>query len=732
MNQALPRAIVIDEPAEPDGDTAAPGFGFQDFLSILFSQRIFMACIFLAVLAAGAFVVTHLKKSYLSQAAVAVGTGQAVEISRKQVGDNGSGPQTEVIESEIEILRSNDLMIRLIKKLKPEFVATQLQMTNPASYAGASSDSPKLRELVRSLQASLLIERQQSSSVLSIGVSAPSPEAAVLLANSVVDAYLESKIDERRAAAERAGAWLNDRVAQLAKTVEAKEAAVAAYRAEMRLLSVDGATLTEQQYYKLQGEVVAARADLASKQARLDQVQQISRSGGNDQSVLEAVNSATIQGLRQKEAEIAGREAELRQRYFANHPSVQQVVREHEEVLTQIASEIARIKSSVSNEVVVARSRLAELESGLQSLEGGLVQANRAIVRLKELERDAEASSSVYRDFMLRAREIAAQETLKVVDARSVSRAIQPEDPSSISPTIWWAFFVGGGLFLALVGGIIRSNVNDRIVRPEAIPHRVGVPALVSVPLISQRQLRRLPPDERNPEDFLVNKPMTPFAESLRVLAASLISDHDERSARAGLSVAITSAIAAEGKTTISLSLGRVAAMSGLRVLLVDCDVRRPSLSASIGDMPAISLADVVRNGADWRQAAVSDPLTSAIVLPIHGVSDKTQSMFRPEFLRKLLLDLRPEFDLILMDCPPVLAVAETRWMTLVADTTIVVTNWNRTRTSAVRTAAREIRRAKGRVSGVVLNRIDVGMTKRFSFSDALYYGGAGKGYYAR
>jgi Mrp family chromosome partitioning ATPase len=82
------------------------------------------------------------------------------------------------------------------------------------------------------------------------------------------------------------------------------------------------------------------------------------------------------------------------------------------------------------------------------------------------------------------------------------------------------------------------------------------------------------------------------------------------------------------------------------------------------------------------------------------------------------------------MDCPPVLAVAETRWLTLVADTTIVVTRWNRTRSSAVRTATREILRAKGRVSGIVLNRMDVGMTKRFSFSDSLSYGSAGKGYY--
>lgn len=733
MNQALPRSILIDEVAGQPTNWSPQvgedgGFGFQDLVSILFSQRLLMLAILATTILAGFAYVKLQRPSYLATAQVVVGSPPSAEVNRG-INDKGAPapPDSAIVQSEMEILRSNDLMIRLISHVGPQVVAEKLGFGSPAAYAGAQANSGKMRELIQTLQGRLSIQRQQGSNVISAGFTTPSPEASVLLANSLIDAYIDSKGDEREAAAQRAGEWLSRRVDQLAKEVEAKEAKVAAYRADTKLLSVDGSTINEQQYFKLQGEVVAARADLASKQARLQQVQQVASNGGNVEAVLDVVSSPTIQALRQREAEIAGREAELKQRYEAKHPAIQQVLREHDEVRLQINAEIKRIQSSLSNELQVARTRLSELEAGLAALEGSLVDGNRALVRLRELERDAEASSQVYREYMVRAREIAEQETLKVVDAYPVSKAIAPAGPSSTSPAVWLAFFAAAGLVLAPVSAIVRSALNDRIIRPENVLRRVGAAAMVSIPQTSQRQLRKLPPDERTPEDFLVSKPMTSFAEALRVLCASLISDSED--ARC-VSVAVTSAVAAEGKTTVALSLARAAAMTGLRVLIIDCDARHPSLSAGIGETPTVSVSDVIKKGANWKDAAVLDPLTTALVMPVNVERGELQSLFRPEAVRKLLDGVRDQFDLIVMDCPPVLAVAETRWLTLAADTTVVVTRWNRTRASAVRTAIREISKAKGRISGVVLNRIDVAMAKRFSFSDSLYYGSAGKGYY--
>lgn len=729
MNQALPRTLVIDdfagEPPAPVRDEA--GFGFEDLLSIILSQRLFILAVVAMVMVAGAVYLQFRPPVYSATALVALGNPRGEEVNKNP--SPAFNPDTALIQSEIEVLVSSDMLGRLINELGGDLVAERLGIPDAAAFKDADPDSLKMRDLVQALQERFSATRQQTSNVIAISFRSGAPDTSVLFANSLVDVYLNSKIDERLGASKRASDWLTQRVEQLRGEVETKEAAVARYRADMKLLSVDGATITEQQFFQLQSEVLTARADLAEKQARMSQLRQVTDSDGDTEAVADALNSPSIQALRARESEIAGRQAELSIRYGDKHPSTLQVRREHAEVLDQITAEIRRIKASQVNEVEISRIRLRSLEGSLSQLEGSLVAGNRAIVRLNELERDALASTSVYQDFLLRAREIAEQESLKVVDARGVSRALEPSAPTTTSPKLWMAFTFAAGLFIGLLAAIVRAFLNDRIVRPEDITRKLGATALVTVPLILRRQLRRMPPDERTPEDYLVNQPMTAFAESMRVLGATLLSDFEKGP---GMAVAVTSAVAAEGKTTLSLSLGRAAAMSGLRVLIIDCDARRPSLSAGLSDKPSLSLTDVIRNGVDWKTVAMPDPLTPALVLPINEAPGELHTLFRPESVRKLINQVRPEFDLIVLDCPPILAVAETRWLTAVADATVIVTQWNKTRMSAVRTALREVRRAKGHVAGIVLNRTDVSVTKSFSFSDSLYYGNAGKGYYTR
>ncbi len=739
MNQAILQPMLVSEtapgeapvaPHEPPESVDA-GFGFNDFLSLLVSQRFFILGVIAVSVVVGLMFAWQMKPIYSATAQIALGAQSMGELARP--GQAAPlAPDTAVIQSEIALLTSNDLMSRLISVSGPGKVADELGLRSPERFEKAAAGSEAHRDLVQQLQRKLTIVRVDASHVISVTFRTPSAAASVRLANSLVDVYLNAKMDERRDAARRASDWLDERVKELRADVQVKEDAVARYREQTRLLSVGGdrdSSLNEQQFFELQDRVVAARADLVEKQARLAQVQRVVATGATADSLPETLNSASIQALRTREAEVTAREAEFLQRYGDKHPTVLQVQREHQNVLDQIQAEIQRIQTSQAHEVDVARARLTELQQGLYDLESALVDGNRALVRLRELERDAASAVTVYQDHLTRAREIAEQESLKVIDARQISRALEPDKPSSASPKMWIAFFTAAGVLLAIILAIIRAIINDRIVRPEDIARRLRTTPLVSIPLIHRRQLRKLPPDERTPEDFLVSQPMTAFAESLRVLNTALMSVSEGHGA---LAVAVTSAVPAEGKTTVSMSLGRVAAMSGLRVLIIDCDARRPSLSAGVGEKPVISLIDVIARNTDWREAAVPDATTPALVLPINASGGQIQTLFRPETLRQLLNTLRPEFDLIVMDCPPILAVAETRWLVSAADQTLIVTQWNSTRTSAVRTALREIVRARARVAGVTLNRTDVAVARQFSFSDSLYYGAAGRGYYTR
>ncbi len=726
MHQVLPRAIVLDDGDDPNGSSEQAGFGFQDLISILVSQRYFICAVFALISLLGAAFAFTRSPEYTATALVALGDRSAINIG----GNSGAGappPDATLAEAEGQVITSNDLMIRLINLLGPEVTAEKIDADTPAKYAGLQSGDRVERDLVELLLKHLSVRRQEASNIIEVSFTTHTPEASVLLSNSLVEAYLASKNDERLDAAARASAWLNDRVEQLRLEVESKEAAVAAYRSQVRLLTIDGATITEQQFFRTQEEVLTARAELAAQQARMRQIQQVSNSANPD-AILDALSSPSIQALRSKEAEVAGRQAELSIRYGERHPSTLQVKRERDEVRDQIDAEITRIRSSQANEVEIARIRLQELEAGLSQFESRLEDGNRDLVRLRELERDAQVSSEVYQDFLLRAREIAEQESLKVTDARLLSRAIEPSAPSSASPKLLAVFFVAVALFLAFFAALLRSAMHDRIVRPETITRRLGAYSLGSVPAIRSKQLRQLPPDERTPEDYIVAQPMTRFAESLRVLNSSILQDVTPDK---GMTLAVTSAVSAEGKTTLSLCLGRTAALSGLRVLVIDCDSRRPSLSAVVSsEDPVVTLTDVINGDVAWKAAVVPDHSTPAFVLPIAMSAPDMRSMFRTDAARAFLAELQKEFDLIVLDCPPILAVADARWFVAAADKTLIVARWNNTRRAAVATALREAHRSKGNIAGVILNRVDVSVTRSFSFNDPLYYGNAGKGYY--
>ncbi|HVK80168.1 MAG TPA: Wzz/FepE/Etk N-terminal domain-containing protein, partial [Verrucomicrobiae bacterium] len=291
MNPALPRAIVIEDTGPPSAQAEAedPGFGFMflDLASVLLSQRVLvLAIILLSIVGGVAFALTR-TPTYSATALVGLGPRQGTEIHQAgQVAP--AAPDTAVLESEIEALKSNDMMSRLIDQVTPVATARSLGYKKPETFAAAAPDTALRRDLVMALQSSLGVSRQQSSNVISVTFITPSPTASALLANTLTDVYLKSKMDERLDAAGNAGGWLQERLVEMRAEVERREAAVAAYREQTQLLSVStGGTINEQQFFELQDRVVAARADYAEKQARMSQLMRVTASGGTAESVLE-------------------------------------------------------------------------------------------------------------------------------------------------------------------------------------------------------------------------------------------------------------------------------------------------------------------------------------------------------------------------------------------------------------------------------------------------------------
>jgi capsular exopolysaccharide synthesis family protein len=195
--------------------------------------------------------------------------------------------------------------------------------------------------------------------------------------------------------------------------------------------------------------------------------------------------------------------------------------------------------------------------------------------------------------------------------------------------------------------------------------------------------------------------------------------------------LAITSALPDEGKTTVSLCLARIAALSGKRVVLVDCDLRRQSLAKVLGASPKSGLLEVLTDKVQWQSAVCEDEETTAHFLMGSPSAFTPLDLFSSQLMAGLIGELRQAYDLVILDCAPVLQVAETRTAAALADISIIVVRADKTPTTAVRTAIRALRNSDAKVHGVTLNFVNPPALGRGAYYNSLYYGSASSKYYA-
>jgi polysaccharide biosynthesis transport protein len=726
MNRSTYTEFNFAPAVSADDRQEAPGV--QELVSTLSLYRVTIAITVAAAVALGLLFAITRSPFYVGTAEILLSPGQML-MDRRDA--NIQGPGEAVVESEIEILKSPGLISLLIEKVGE---AKANAWIAPAETYGLLPIKRKAGEpltgndLIEAVRDTITVTRRETSYVLEVRAASADPASASELANLLVDTYIESKLTQRVDSTRNEADWLSERLEDLKKDVETKEAAVEDYRAAMDVLAVNGNTVAENQLASIQNSLVDARAIYTESRARLEQMRRLRRSGGSIETLSATLNSATISDLRQREADVAARRADIEQRYGPQHPDVKQIQREHDEVRQQIDAEVRRIMANLENEVEVAGIRVAELQRSQGQLEGRLVDTNRDQVRLRALQREAEAASQLYQQYLILQQQMAEESSRKVVDARIVSLARVPTQPASPGRGLWVAFFTGAGVFLGIALALIRRAINNRLVRPEDVQRKIGLPALVSVPLVSKAEMAQCAPEERSPAGVVAARPMSRLTESVRVLLSQILADAP--SSGQGMILSVTSAVAHEGKTTTVMSLGRVAAMNGQRVLLVDGDLRMRSLSKYVAEPAAVDLVGVLRKNDDWRSGVVADDVTSAELLPAAAPGIVLGNLFSGKRMQQVLQEMRAEYDVVIIDCPPILAVADARTLCAMADRTVIVTHWNRTPAPAVRTAVREIETAGGKAIGIVLNQLKSSVVKRISYGDSLYLGAAGSKYY--
>jgi exopolysaccharide transport family protein len=647
-----------------------------------------------------------------------------------------------VIDTEVEVLQSRELAQRVTDQLQlqkdPEFnpflrEPSALDRWLAGLGLRTPPEPPASREQLEArgrgaatgaVQRGLNIRRSGLTYIVDVGFTSRDPQKAALIANALAEEYLNSRSEAKMSTTTKANQWLQRRLAKLEPELAAKEAAVAAYRARNNLLSASGATLAEQEISSYNQQLAAARAEEATEQARLDTARSQLARGSRGDDVGEALDSQVIQKLREQRAAVSAAVADLQGRYGPRHPDLLKAQRELGDIDRQIEEEIHRVMSNLEAKTQVARQRTSSLAGSLGAARGGLAGVNAASVSLNRLERDAQVARTDYESLLARYRETSSQAALQDSDAELVSRARTSNAPSSPNVPI----NISLGVVLALVLGIgavlLAEAMDDSLATAADVERKLNLTALGSVPLLRSVSSRR--DRDMAPAGHVLARPLSVFAESFRTLRAVLL--HGEFG---GVRiVAVTSSLPGEGKTTVSVCMARSAAQAGLKVVLVDCDLRRRSLNQLLGREPDVGLLEVLSGACGLDQALLPD-VSGAMLLPTAHRQTVHQDVFSQPAMDRLLSALSARFDLVLLDTAPVLAVADTRVLAAKAEVVLHVARWRKTSANAVDEGLRHLEQSGATIAGLALTQVDFRKQQRFGYGDPAFYYGQFKGYYA-
>lgn len=735
-------------PARLRPQSLVPTVDVTQTLRTLWRRRYFLLAAMVLALLVGWVAVSRMTPIYTASVKVMVDERSSRFVDLQQAMTSRV-PAYMAVASEVEIIMSRGLAQRVADSLNlyedPEFNPTLRQAGQSAGFVGgtmamlretwntvfgrtdaetseteAERRDRGRRAVVDGVLGRLGVSPVAQSVVIVISFNSTDPAKAARIANVVAEHYVTAQLEAKFEAIRHTTTWLTNRLESLREAVSRSEGAVADYRKLQGLVESGGRLPSQQFLTELNSQLLAAQGRRAEQQARVGRIEGLLRDGRGLEAVGEVLDSPLVQRLKEQEATLAREISDLTQRYGERHPQMAKVRAEQAQMRAKIDAEVNKLASGLRNELGVLRDREGALRAQVSMLEKTILEQNDAQIRLRELERDAQANRSLYEAFLTRFKETGKQEEIQRSDARIISAAEQPRGPSYPRPRLIYAAAAMLGLIAGAVFVLIAEQLNRTIRSREQLEEITGLPVLGQIP-----HVRALP--GRQVHTYVVNKPSSSFAEAFRIAWFAL--KHSDPTSEPRV-ILVTSAVPEEGKSLTSLSLARTAANLGLRVCLVDADLRRPSLSGTLGIAPTRCIREVLAGNASIDEAITKDPHSSVdMLLSAKPMTGEGFDLPGSKAMIDLTAQLRERYDLVVFDSPPTLPVADAQLLGQLVDRTIFCVRWDKTPHGSVTLALRTLQDAHIRVSGLLLTRVVARKHARYG-GDMGYYYGKYRGYY--
>lgn len=676
---------------------------------VLRQRLVLIAVIVILGTAASVALALSLPPKYRASALVEIDP-QAEQVLETPAQQRPTVPPDIVAETEVQVIGSESILSRTITDLDLQYypaINPSLKQSDgllsrilPASAEDKPTDRGQLETLmVRALRDNLSVSRVGQSNVVRVSFVSNSPTLSAAVANGVVDVYLDDEIGRSRDLSRNALDLLAERVANLRREVDQREQAVEDWRRESGISEGVSSTVLRERITQLGGELSRAQAALAEARAVSQNVDGNARFDGTDPQV---VGSRLIQNLSEREANQEQEVSRLEALYQPSHPRLIAARASLQSLRDAIETETRKISSSLGRSERIQSERVRGLQQDTEQLRNELDAQREAEIKLRALEQEAEAARGVYESFLERQNELQNRMGLERARARVVARATPPLDPSGPNKKL----IVAGGLFassfFAVALAIVLAQLQPAVRVAEDVEDVLGVPPLAEIPWLSGREGTPFAPVSR-----VIEAPDGQLAEAIRALRVSLLIGRGHGRAT---TVMVASGEDGEGKTTIAASLARAAAQSGDRVLLIDCDLDRPTVHTIFGGNDRIGIANVLLDRADSESAIQLDGVSSGLFMACGLTGSGDTEIYRSLNWEELLALLADHLDLIILDTPSLARVPDARFLAGVVDATLVVALARKTSRESLRETVRFCQIPGGSAeTAIVLNGMETG-----------------------
>jgi capsular exopolysaccharide synthesis family protein len=684
------RTLQRSRPAaiELRGSEAHDDIEIRQVLRMLLARWRLITAVVVAFAGLAALYNASSPKIYESRARLLIEPDSTQVVPFKSVADDTG--RYDYFGTQLDVLRSRNLSRRTLERLKLLSPDPKLQQGQIGRLAGSLVVTPA--------------KLDGTSRTVNLAVRSADPEWAARMANAVADTYVENNLELRRKGNRDAAKWLTDRLEELRKEVTSTAGALQQYREQKNAVSLgENQNIVVQSLTALNSTVTEVRAERVQKQATYQQLMALQKSGAPLDTFAPILANGFIQAQKAQLAGLQQKRQQMAETMLDKHPAMIEIDAEIAVVNKNLAEETDKVVQSIRNEYETAVAREEKLAGALGQQQRAVLDLNQKEIAYGALQRDAAGTQQIFETVLQRLKEAELSAELQTNNVRVLDAALVSRIPILPRAQLNMSVGIAFGLIVAVGLAFLLEYFNPRITRANDISDLLGVPLLGVTPTVpalkkGRRRFEMLPPA---------------FHEAIRGVRTRIMLSSSHGDIR---TLAVTSTLPKEGKTVVSASLAASMAMTGRRVLLIDSDLRRAQVHKIFETRTSPGMSDVLAGAAKPSAALIESSVPGLFLMPA-GEHPGGSELLDTEAVRQLLDGLHKVFDLIVLDCPPVMALADASIVANVATSVLFVVGSGSTNTEAARAAIDRLSSVQAQVVGVVLNNAKVSRTSSYGYS---------------